>query len=156
MVELVTLDQCDMFMYSDTFFSLSRSIYTVIFYLICRCVCPGGSWGPRCKVLARTFTASGWAWVRHLPSCLPTTISFRILTRCPDALVLYSGPLTPVPRRPGSLPSPMIAVQVMGGRPQVLLEGVGESVKVEVKAIVNDGYWHTVHVLVDTQVRRPV
>nr|XP_027239505.1 neural-cadherin-like [Penaeus vannamei] len=116
-----------------------------------RCVCPGGSWGPRCKVLARTFTASGWAWVRHLPSCLPTTISFRILTRCPDALVLYSGPLTPVPRRPGSLPSPMIAVQVMGGRPQVLLEGVGESVKVEVKAIVNDGYWHTVHVLVDTQ-----
>ncbi|XP_037789239.1 neural-cadherin-like [Penaeus monodon] len=116
-----------------------------------RCVCPGGSWGPRCKVLARTFTASGWAWVRHLPSCLPTTISFRILTRSPDALVLYSGPLTPVPRRPGSLPSPMIAVQVVGGRPQVLLEGVGESVKVEVKAIVNDGYWHTVHVLVDTQ-----
>ncbi|XP_063588701.1 neural-cadherin-like [Penaeus indicus] len=121
-----------------------------------RCVCPGGSWGPRCKVLARTFTASGWAWVRHLPSCLPTTISFRILTRCPDALVLYSGPLTPVPRRPGSLPSPMIAVQVVGGRPQVLLEGVGESVKVEVKAVVNDGYWHTVHVLVDTQVRRLV
>ncbi|XP_042869830.1 neural-cadherin-like [Penaeus japonicus] len=116
-----------------------------------RCVCPGGSWGPRCKVLARTFTASGWAWVRHLPSCLPTTISFRVLTRRPDALVLYSGPLTPVPRRPGSLPSPMMAVQIVGGRPQVLLEGVGESVKVEVKAAVNDGYWHTVHILVDSQ-----
>ncbi|XP_069157547.1 putative neural-cadherin 2 isoform X1 [Procambarus clarkii] len=110
-----------------------------------RCVCPGGSWGARCKVLARTFTGDGWAWVRPLPPCFPTTISLRLLTRRPHALVLYSGPLATVPRHPDDPPTPMLALQVWRGRPQLLLEGGAEALKLEVNRTVNDGDWHTIH-----------
>ncbi|KAK8754217.1 hypothetical protein OTU49_014924, partial [Cherax quadricarinatus] len=58
-----------------------------------RCVCPGGSLGPRCKVVTRTFFGSGWAWLPPLSPCLPATISLRLLTTRPHALILYSGPL---------------------------------------------------------------
>nr|XP_045606773.1 putative neural-cadherin 2 [Procambarus clarkii] len=110
-----------------------------------RCVCPEGSWGARCKVLARTFTGDGWAWVRPLPPCFPTTISLRLLTRRPHALVLYSGPLATVPRHPDDPPTPMLALQVWRGRPQLLLEGGAEALKLEVNRTVNDGDWHTIH-----------
>ncbi|KAK8742319.1 hypothetical protein OTU49_001800, partial [Cherax quadricarinatus] len=110
-----------------------------------RCVCPGGSWGARCKVLARTFRGDGWAWVRPLPSCFPTTISLRLLTRRPHALLLYSGPMAPILRRPDDPPTPMLALQVWRGRPQLLLEGGAEALKLEVNSTVNDGDWHTIH-----------
>ncbi|KAG7168236.1 Neural-cadherin-like 10, partial [Homarus americanus] len=110
-----------------------------------RCVCPGGSWGARCKVLGRTFSGAGWAWVRPLPSCLPTTISLKLLTRRPHALLLYSGPLAPAPPLPNLPTTPMLALQVWRGRPQLLLEGGAGAVKLEVNTTVNDGDWHTLH-----------
>ncbi|XP_063847144.1 neural-cadherin-like [Scylla paramamosain] len=60
-----------------------------------RCLCPVGSSGPRCKVLARSFHGRGWVWVRPPAPCLPTTLSLRLLPLRPDALLLYSGPLSP-------------------------------------------------------------
>nr|XP_045586246.1 neural-cadherin-like [Procambarus clarkii] len=116
-----------------------------------RCVCPQGSVGPRCKVLARTFSGAGWAWVRPLPPCLPLTISFRVLTRRSHALLLFSGPLAPHPRRPHSPPTPMLAVQLWEGRPQVVLEGGGSPLKLEVNTTVNDGDWHLLHLHLNAQ-----
>lgn len=122
----------------------------------CRCVCPGGSWGPQCKVLSRTFSGEDWAWVRPLPPCFPTTISLRVLTRRPYALVLYSGPLAPLPRHSHDPPTPMLALQLWRGRPQVLAEGGGGRVKLEVPTAVNDGHWHTLHLRLSTQVSQSV
>ena len=68
-----------------------------------RCVCPGGTKGPRCKVLTRTFTGKGWLWLDPLPPCSPTTISLRLLTTSPDVHLLYSGPLDTLPSIPLSL-----------------------------------------------------
>ncbi|KAK4300601.1 hypothetical protein Pmani_027211 [Petrolisthes manimaculis] len=116
-----------------------------------RCVCPGGSWGPQCKILGRTFTGADWAWVRPLPQCLPTTISLRVLTRRPYALVLFSGPLAPLPRHSQDPPTPMLALQLWRGRPQVLVEGGGGTLKLEVPTAVNDGDWHTLHLRLSTQ-----
>ncbi|XP_071534244.1 putative neural-cadherin 2 [Panulirus ornatus] len=116
-----------------------------------RCVCPGGSWGARCKVLARTFSGDGWAWVKPLPPCLPTTISLRLLTRRPHTLILYSGPLAPLPPHPHSPPTPMLALQLWRGRPQLLLEGSAGALKLEVNATVNDGDWHTIHLRITSQ-----
>ncbi|KAG7165215.1 Neural-cadherin-like 26, partial [Homarus americanus] len=96
-----------------------------------RCMCPGGSWGPQCKVLARTFSGSGWAWVRPLPPCLPTTISVRLLTRNQDAMILYSGPLSSSFNHPHYPPTPMIALQLAGGQPQVVLEGARGPMKLQ-------------------------
>ncbi|KAK4289685.1 hypothetical protein Pmani_037361 [Petrolisthes manimaculis] len=116
-----------------------------------RCVCPQGSSGPRCKVLARSFFGSGWAWVRPLPPCLPTTLSLRVLTRRPDALLLYSGPLAPHPRRPHHPPTPMLALQLLEGRPEVLLEGAGGPLRLVVNTTVHDGDWHSLHLHVHSK-----
>ncbi|KAK8405865.1 hypothetical protein O3P69_001973 [Scylla paramamosain] len=116
-----------------------------------RCVCPGGTWGWSCKVLGRSFSGDGWAWVRPLPPCLPITISLRILTRRPHALVLYIGPLAPLPRQPHDDPTPMLAVQLWRGRPQLLVEGGAVPVKLEVPTRVNDGDWHHLHVRLNPQ-----
>ncbi|XP_064116623.1 putative neural-cadherin 2 [Macrobrachium nipponense] len=114
-----------------------------------RCVCPGGSWGPQCKILSRTFRGSGWVWLRPLPPCLPTTLSLRVLTRRPHGLLLYSGPLAPHSEPFGSsywsLPSPMLALQVVESKPQLIVEGIGSSFVLTVNASVTDGEWHTVH-----------
>ncbi|CAL4133360.1 unnamed protein product, partial [Meganyctiphanes norvegica] len=113
-----------------------------------RCVCPGGSYGWRCKILSRTFWGKGWAWVRPPPPCLPTTLSLRILTTQMDGLLLYSGPLTEVPsprsRKPKS-PTSMLALQISGGRPQLLVEGGGGAMLLQVNTSVADGNWHTLH-----------
>ncbi|XP_064116011.1 LOW QUALITY PROTEIN: putative neural-cadherin 2 [Macrobrachium nipponense] len=114
-----------------------------------RCVCPGGSWGPQCKILSRTFRGSGWVWLRPLSPCLPTTLSLRVLTRRPHGLLLYSGPLAPHSEPFGSsywsLPSPMLALQVVESKPQLIVEGIGSSFVLTVNASVTDGEWHTVH-----------
>lgn len=107
-----------------------------------RCVCPGGAVGPSCKILARTFSGRGWAWLRPLAPCLPATLSLRVLTLQTRALLLYSGPLTPLSAR---TPTPMLALQVVGGRPQFLYEGPLGRVKIEVDSRVDDGEWHSLH-----------
>ncbi|XP_064098213.1 neural-cadherin-like [Macrobrachium nipponense] len=120
-----------------------------------RCVCPGGSWGPQCKILSRTFRGSGWVWLKPLPPCLPTTLSLRVLTSRPHGLLLYSGPLDPHSQPLGSshwsLPSPMLALQVVERKPQLIVEGIGSSFVLEVNASVTDGEWHTIHLHLHSQ-----
>ncbi|XP_045132549.1 putative neural-cadherin 2 [Portunus trituberculatus] len=116
-----------------------------------RCVCPGGAEGWQCKVLARTFLGSGWAWVPPPPRCLPTTLSLRLLTRSPHALLLYSGPMAPTHRPKDTAPTPMLALQLRQGRPQLLVEGGLEPMKVEVNATLTDGEWHHLHFRLDVQ-----
>ncbi|XP_069977837.1 neural-cadherin [Penaeus vannamei] len=116
-----------------------------------RCVCPGGASGPRCKVAARSFRGSGWAWVPPLPPCLPSTLSLRLLTRRPRALVLYSGPLSATSARPRFPPTPMMALQLVDGRPQLLMEGARGRVRLQVNASVSTGTWHTLHVHLNGQ-----
>ncbi|XP_071513389.1 putative neural-cadherin 2 isoform X2 [Panulirus ornatus] len=116
-----------------------------------RCVCPGGSWGPRCKVMSRTFSGSGWAWVRPLPSCLPTTISLRLLTHHQHALILYSGPLSSISSHRRHPPMAMMALQLVDGQPQMVLEGARGPVKVQVNATISTGTWHTLHLHLNAQ-----
>ncbi|XP_066988266.1 putative neural-cadherin 2 [Macrobrachium rosenbergii] len=120
-----------------------------------RCVCPGGSWGPQCKILSRTFRGSGWVWLKPLPSCLPTTLSLRVLTRRPHGLLLYSGPLDPNAEPFGSSrwspPSPMLALQVVERKPQLIVEGIGSSFVLTVNASVTDGEWHAIHLHLHSQ-----
>ncbi|XP_050721664.1 putative neural-cadherin 2 isoform X2 [Eriocheir sinensis] len=116
-----------------------------------RCVCPGGAEGWQCKILSRSFLGSGWAWVPPPPHCLPTTISMRLLTRHPHALLLYAGPMAPTQRSQDTAPTPMLALQLRHGRPQLLVEGGVEAVKVEVNATLMDGEWHDLHFRFDAQ-----
>ncbi|XP_045101058.1 putative neural-cadherin 2 isoform X2 [Portunus trituberculatus] len=114
-----------------------------------RCVCPEGAEGPQCKVLGRSFGDSGWAWLHPLPPCLPVTLSLRVLTRRPNGLLLYAGPLAPTP--PQAKPAPMLALQLVDGRPQALLEGGEGPLKLQVNSSLSDGLWHSLHLSVDHQ-----
>ncbi|KAG0719294.1 putative neural-cadherin 2 [Chionoecetes opilio] len=125
-----------------------------------RCLCPVGSSGPRCKILSRSFLGRGWVWVRPPTPCLPTTISLQLLPLHPDALLLYSGPLSPSPSPHWHPPTPLLVVQLVGGRPQVLVGGIGGEggpgglggpVKVEVNVTLMLRTWHTLHLHVTTQ-----
>ena len=88
------------------------------------------------------------------PRCLPTTVSIRLLTRHTHALLLYAGPMAPKHRPKDTAPTPMLALQLRHGRPQLLVEGGLEPIKVEVNATLTDGEWHDLHFRLDTQVRR--
>ncbi|KAK4305007.1 hypothetical protein Pmani_023077, partial [Petrolisthes manimaculis] len=124
-----------------------------------RCICPGGSWGSRCKVLARSFSGRGWAWVSPVPPCLPAALSLKVLTLHPHALLLYSGPLSPAPSRSTPTPpapsrptpTPMLAVQLVDGRPEVLVEGVGGPIKLKINTTLHDGQWHSLHLSLDAK-----
>ncbi|KAF2364929.1 Laminin G domain [Trinorchestia longiramus] len=73
-----------------------------------RCVCPGHTIGPYCKIAARSFSGSGWAWLPPLPPCKPSLISFSFLTTRDTAILLYSGSLskrTWVPSKHSTVPS---------------------------------------------------
>lgn len=47
----------------------------------------------------------------------------------------------------------MMAVQLVDGRPQLLLEGRMGALKIEVNVTLHDGDWHTLHLVLDTQVQ---
>ena len=107
---------------------------------------------PHCKIVSRTFRDRSWIWLKPLPSCLPATISFRLLTKKPNGLLLYSGPLAPPSATTTYASTSMLAVQLVGGRPQLLLEGMGPSIKLQVNSSLADSEWHTLHVHVDDAV----
>ncbi|KAK3891723.1 hypothetical protein Pcinc_004396, partial [Petrolisthes cinctipes] len=79
-----------------------------------RCICPHGTWGSRCKMLARHFhggggggggggesggssrrrhggSGGGWAWVPAIPPCSEVHLSLEVLTGTGEATLLYSG-----------------------------------------------------------------
>nr|XP_027230078.1 uncharacterized protein LOC113821755 [Penaeus vannamei] len=67
------------------------------------------------------------------------------------ALVLYSGPLSATSARPRFPPTPMMALQLVDGRPQLLMEGARGRVRLQVNASVSTGTWHTLHVHLNGQ-----
>lgn len=48
----------------------------------------------------------------------------------------------------------MLAVQLRDGRPQLLLEGGLEPLKLEVNTTLHNGEWHDLHLRLDARVRR--
>ena len=47
----------------------------------------------------------------------------------------------------------MLALQLVNGRPQALLEGGSGPIKLKVNSSLSDGLWHSLHLSLDTQVR---
>ena len=123
-----------------------------LFYYKNRCICPGGSWGNRCKVLSRTFTGSGWTWLPSIPPCFPSTISLRLLTQQEDALLLYLGPIEPLAKISELQPMSFMAIQLVKGHLQLVIEGWANKVKLHISTLINDGAWHTIHTRLDDKV----
>ncbi|XP_064093764.1 putative neural-cadherin 2 isoform X1 [Macrobrachium nipponense] len=116
-----------------------------------RCVCPSGTWGFRCKAISRTFKGSSFIWIQPIPACVPTVISLKVLTRKQEALLLYAGPLIQYARNSTSKATPLLAIQVIQGRVQMVVEGGSDPIKLRVGTPVSNGDWHTIHAKLDEQ-----
>ena len=118
-----------------------------------RCRCPDGFDGPRCQMLTRSFRGNGFAWFPPLAMCDNSHISLEFLTRRPDGLILYNGPITP-PEPNSIIISDFISLELEGGRPRLLIDyGSGTlQLKVNTKNNLNDGNWHRIDIFWDTEV----
>ena len=64
-----------------------------IFTYIVRCSCNEGYDGPQCELLDGGFSANGWSWFQHLPSCNDTLISFTFIPyHVSSGILFYNGP----------------------------------------------------------------
>ncbi|XP_043475146.1 neural-cadherin isoform X3 [Leptopilina heterotoma] len=116
------------------------------------CQCPAGYNGPRCQQTARSFKGNGWAWYPPLEMCDNSHLSFEFITRKPDGLLLYNGPIVP-PESDESLISDFISVEIHKGVPRMLIDfGSGTlELKVKTKKSLDDGEWHRIDIFWNTE-----
>lgn len=109
-----------------------------------RCIaCPIGYNGPRCQQFTRSFRGNSWAWYPPLELCRDSHLSLEFVTKEPDGLILYNGPI--VPPKPEELSlSDFIAIELEQGFPRLLIDfGSGTlELRVKTKKILADGVWH--------------
>eukprot|EP00095_Tigriopus_kingsejongensis_P004384 maker-scaffold1072_size64607-snap-gene-0.18 protein:Tk04384 transcript:maker-scaffold1072_size64607-snap-gene-0.18-mRNA-1 annotation:"GK18219" len=112
-----------------------------------RCQCPRGYDGPRCQQTTRTFWGKGWAWYPPLELCEDSHLSVEFLTRKPDGVLLYNGPIVP-PETDEMLISDFISIELVRGHPRLLIDfGSGTlELEIETKNGLEDGQWHRLDV----------
>ncbi|XP_071516873.1 putative neural-cadherin 2 isoform X2 [Panulirus ornatus] len=132
-----------------------------------RCICPYGTWGSRCKVVARQFeggvggqvgvagedgggTAAspvgGWAWVPPIPPCDEAQVSLEVLTRSGTATLLYSGPEL---QGLESAVRDLLLLELRQGRPYLLLDlGAGPvTLALNASYSLADDMWHRIDLI---------
>ncbi|KRG03485.1 uncharacterized protein Dmoj_GI22312, isoform C [Drosophila mojavensis] len=116
------------------------------------CSCPVGYTGPRCQQTTRSFRGNGWAWYPPLEMCDQSHLSLEFITRKPDGLIIYNGPIVP-PERDEMLISDFIALELERGYPRLLIDfGSGTlELRVKTKKTLDDGEWHRIDLFWDTE-----
>ncbi|XP_044596396.1 neural-cadherin isoform X6 [Cotesia glomerata] len=116
------------------------------------CQCPAGYNGPRCQQTARSFRGNGWAWYPALEMCDNSHLSFEFITRKPDGLLLYNGPIVK-PESDEVMVSDFISVELERGVPRLLIDfGSGTlELKVKTKRPLDDGEWHRLDIFWTTE-----
>ncbi|XP_030383016.1 neural-cadherin [Scaptodrosophila lebanonensis] len=121
------------------------------------CSCPVGYTGPRCQQTTRSFRGNGWAWYPPLDMCDDSHLSLEFITRKPDGLIIYNGPIVP-PERDEMLISDFIALELERGYPRLLIDfGSGTlELRVKTKKTLDDGEWHRIDLFWNTETVRMV
>lgn len=140
---------------------------------IFRCICPGSTWGSRCKFLTRSFKKDGFAWLDPLKPCFPLIISLKFLTTKSNGILLYSGPLADrslsiVHNHQKSYwgylndlgfpyyATPVLALQIRSSSLELYVVGsVGQAqlkLRAEESYSFSDNRWHLVHIHIDDKV----
>jgi len=89
--------------------------------------------------------------------CDESHLSLEFITRKPDGLIIYNGPIVP-PERDETLISDFIALELERGYPRLLIDfGSGTlELRVKTKKTLDDGEWHRIDLFWDTESIRMV
>uniref|UniRef100_A0A1B0FLR7 Neural-cadherin 2 n=1 Tax=Glossina morsitans morsitans TaxID=37546 RepID=A0A1B0FLR7_GLOMM len=123
-----------------------------------KCVaCPIGYNGPRCQQSTRSFRGNGWAWYPPLQLCEESHLSLEFITKEPDGLIMYNGPIVP-PKIEETVITDFIAIELEQGYPRLLLDfGSGTlELRVKTKKTLGDGVWHRLDIFWDSETVRLV
>lgn len=136
-------------------FYLSKLLLMFEFFIFFfSCKCPEGFEGPQCQMTTRSFDGRGWAWFPSLQQCENSHLSLEFMTRKPDGLLLYNGPISN-PDIGEIAVQDFISLELQSGRPRLLIDfGSGTAeVIVYVDETLSDGEWHQVDIFWDREVR---
>ncbi|XP_071744986.1 neural-cadherin isoform X6 [Lepeophtheirus salmonis] len=123
-----------------------------------RCQCPRGYEGPRCQQTTRTFWGKGWAWYPPLELCEQSHLSIEFLTRKPDGVLLYNGPIVP-PEPEEQLISDFISLELVKAHPRLLVDFGSGTLELRIeptKTRLDDGSWHRIDIFWDREQVRMV
>ncbi|PKK25791.1 neural-cadherin [Columba livia] len=115
-----------------------------------RCLCPASFHGPECQQTKHSFHGNGYAWFRPIRPCFESSLSLEFITVVPDALLLYSGPLSNP--EPGSTEN-FIAIELFGGIPVLKMSHGSGFVMLQFPGHLNvaDKKWHQLEVRINGQ-----
>ncbi|KAL7644220.1 UNVERIFIED_CONTAM: hypothetical protein RMT77_005046 [Armadillidium vulgare] len=113
-----------------------------------RCICPGGTIGPRCKIASRTFRKCGWAWLPRIHSFLPLHLSFRFLTKKDNGIILYQGPLNSNSFPDSETTTSLLSIYLENGVPVLYLKFQEHDfvLTASKNLSLSDGNWHAIHI----------
>ncbi|VDN05959.1 unnamed protein product [Thelazia callipaeda] len=103
--------------------------------------------GSRCQGTTRSFDGEGFAWFKPVPACTSLNITLQFLTRQPDGLLLYNGPMGDNNAFGQADYKDYVVIRLVGGRVQadLMFNGiVANPIQLSSSDPLNDGKWHTV------------
>lgn len=141
----------------------NRSVQITLTLVYCyRCVCPGNSAPPRCKVLSRHFppittpltttttTATSAVpphhWLEALPTCSKLHLSLHFLTNVQEGVIATAGSALQHHKHHNSR---NMAILVTGGKPllRLRLRDTETDVVIRLEKSIADNKWHRLDLL---------
>ncbi|XP_061758299.1 neural-cadherin-like [Nerophis ophidion] len=113
-----------------------------------RCQCPAQFQGPECQQNKHSFHGNGYAWFPPMMPCFDSHISLDFITKEPDGLLFYSGPLAQAWDH-----QDFMALEIVEGTPTLKVKRGSGTVVLQLPSNVKvaDRRWHRLDVRSNSQ-----
>uniref|UniRef100_A0A158Q3C5 Neural-cadherin n=1 Tax=Dracunculus medinensis TaxID=318479 RepID=A0A158Q3C5_DRAME len=112
------------------------------------CECRNNAFqGFRCQGTTRSFDGQGYAWFKPMPACTSLNISLHFMTKQPNSLLLYNGPMGSDNSQSQVDYRDYLIIRLVSGRieAELMFNGVASNiVQLAGSDMLNDGKWHAV------------
>ncbi|XP_067135660.1 neural-cadherin-like isoform X2 [Centruroides vittatus] len=120
------------------------------------CKCSSSYEGPQCQQTTRSFNGKGWAWFPSLQQCENSHLSLEFMTRSPNGLLFYNGPIANPD--PGEVSvQDFISLELKDSFPRLLIDfGSGTAEVIVQHTSLSDGEWHQIDIFWERETVRIV
>lgn len=120
----------------------------IVYTITVRCICPGATDGPRCKLLSRHFppwkqednTVASHVWLPALPTCHRLRLTLHVLTKKQNGLILYAE------KNRGQFHNYFV-LQLQNGKANLIVKSENISVSLVLQKFISDYKWHRLDLL---------